>query len=344
MSDFGGFLSGDGQAIFAPARMIAAARARAGTIALDPLAEQGLEALCGDLQAQVGAFSFAGKKLLQAALVEALAKRAALPAVAEAPQRPVFIVAPFRSGTTLLHRLLAEDHRLRAPRTFEVSLARLPGNPDPRIAATGAYLDRIAKRSPEVARLHPVGAELPEECFGLLEPSFLSPSFLFWAPLPGYFRWLDARGPSDWQRAYDCYAAGLAGLGGGGRWLLKSPVHQWGLAALLDRFPEAQVIQIHRDSPAVFASFRKLVAAHHRIYRAVPEDATAGDFVEAVLRTGMERAAEARRMHGDARFIDLSFEALVADPLATVRKLWPRLGLAEDTGALARMARSLAGA
>lgn len=130
-----------------------------------------------------------------------------------------------------------------------------------------------------------MGAELPEECFGLLEPSFLSPSFLFWAPLGRYFGWLETRGQEDWRRAYDIYAAGLSRMGHG-RWLMKSPVHMWGLSALLERFPDALVVQIHRERGDAVASFRKLVAAHHRIYRAEPDDAEAGDFAETVVHTG----------------------------------------------------------
>lgn len=169
-----------------------------------------------------------------------------------------------------------------------------------------------------------MGAELPEECFGLLEPSFLSPSFLFWAPLGRYFGWLETRGQEDWRRAYDIYAAGLSRMGHG-RWLMKSPVHMWGLSALLERFPDALVVQIHRERGDAVASFRKLVAAHHRIYRAEPDDAEAGDFAETVVHTGIARAAAARRDHGEDRFIDLSFETLVADPLSVVRGLWSRL-------------------
>lgn len=340
MSDFGGFLPGDGQGVFAPGRMIDAARARAGPLALDPLAEEGLHVLCDDLQGQATRFSFAGKKLLQAALIEALVKRRGLrePAV---PRRAVFIVAPFRSGTTLLHRLLAEDARLRAPRTYEVSLAPVPARP------TRAS----ARRRPTCG-----------------ESRNARPS------LPGCTRWVrncrrnalacsnprSCRPASCSGRRSDAISAGWRHEGkrtgdapttstpracpamGHGRWLMKSPVHMWGLSALLERFPDALVVQIHRERGDAVASFRKLVAAHHRIYRAEPDDAEAGDFAETVVHTGIARAAAARRDHGEDRFIDLSFETLVADPLSVVRGLWSRLDLPEDEAALARMARSLA--
>lgn len=340
MSDFGGFLPGDGQGVFAPGRMIDAARARAGPLALDPLAEEGLHVLCDDLQGQATRFSFAGKKLLQAALIEALVKRRGLrePAV---PRRAVFIVAPFRSGTTLLHRLLAEDARLRAPRTYEVSLAPVPGAPDPRIGATAAYLRRIAKRSPELARLHPVGAELPEECFGLLEPSFLSPSFLFWAPLGRYFGWLETRGQEDWRRAYDIYAAGLSRHGA---WPLadEEPRAHVGPVGAAGAFPGCAG---GPDPPRARGCGCLVSQARRRPSPHLSRRAgrcRGGRFRRDRGAHRIARAAAARRDHGEDRFIDLSFETLVADPLSVVRGLWSRLDLPEDEAALARMARSLA--
>lgn len=337
MSGFGGLVAGSGGDVFAPAHLIAAAEDRAGPIPLDPLAAEGLAVLCADLRAQAGTMTFAGRKLLQAALVETLVKRRALADASALPPDPILIVAPFRSGTTLLHRLMAADPRLRAPLTYEVSLAPVPGNPDPRIAKVAKTLLRNARTSPDLPRLHPVGATLPEECFGLLEPSFLSSSFLFWAPVKGYMDWLAARPAADWAAAYEVHARGLAGLGPAPRWLLKSPMYLWGLGALLARYPGAPVIRLIRDPAASRASFRRLVVAHHRLYLADPDDARAGRFAEAALRQGLALAEPAFRALAPARLIEIDFDSLVADPVATLRGLWPRLGLGDDPEALARL-------
>lgn len=335
MTGFGRILPGGTQdAPFAPERLIAAANARAPReVVLDATAQAGLAVLSDDLNA--APFSFTGRKLAQALMVETLVKRAWFApregTKAAKPKRPVFIIAPFRSGTTFLHRLMAQDPAFRAPRTWEVSLA-----PDPQARAhVTSYLTKTARLSPDLARLHPTGAELPEECFGLLEPSLMSPSFMFLAPVPRYLRWLSGCGPLAREAAYQLYANGLAALGGSGRWLLKSPVHMWGLGAILRVFPDAQIIQLHRCAGDVMRSYEALLAAHRRLYL---RDGTG--VAEAAFDTtqeGLSAAIAARKTADPARFIDLSYDALVADPVGEMGALYAQLDMALSAQARAAM-------
>ncbi len=76
--------------------------------------------------------------------------------------------------------------------------------------------------------MHPCGVDLSEECFGLLDTSFLSHSFVFCAPVVGYLDWLDERDSEDWIAAYQVYADQIRLLdwwSPGERWVLKTPFH-----------------------------------------------------------------------------------------------------------------------
>jgi hypothetical protein len=165
-----------------------------------------------------------GRLQAHAILVDALAKRLRLadylrrfPEIRRlAPAKPVFIVAPFRTGTTFLHRLLAQDPGSRWPRLWEVAYPP-PADPeargepryfseDARVGRAVASLRVLHRAAPAVSRMHPMGPDLPEECFGLLETSLMSHSFMFYAELPAYLEWLGARGAGEWRRAYEIYA------------------------------------------------------------------------------------------------------------------------------------------
>ena len=129
----------------------------------DPLAMAGVHHLTQDLAALGPGLSFLGKKLLQRALIDALLKRAHAPAPGTVPPPPaIVIVAPFRSGSTFLHRLLANHPAFRWTATWQVSQPNAPDVPaEARMDAVQSYQDRTRALSPDLQRLHPSQARDP---------------------------------------------------------------------------------------------------------------------------------------------------------------------------------------
>src|SRR5690606_22184213 len=88
------------------------------------------------------------------------AERARTPAIESARiQAPVFVVGLPRTGTTLLHGLLAVDPANRAPLTWEVMYPTTAAAPDAIERArrrTGARLDWANRLAPEFKRIHPI--------------------------------------------------------------------------------------------------------------------------------------------------------------------------------------------
>ena len=106
--------------------LIEAARLKAGVDDASVLETPGLVALAGALTNSSDDLHFIGRGRAQRMLLETLVKRLRVerylnnvPEIRQIPiERPVFIVAPFRAGTTLMHRLLAQDpaHRTQIGR------------------------------------------------------------------------------------------------------------------------------------------------------------------------------------------------------------------------------------
>ena len=349
----------DAGAAFAPDALLDdAARAMQCTPTVSPDERAAFEAACRAFAAEAPRLTPLGRTRAAHILRESLAKLLRVrsyvdrfPAIADTKlDRPIFIVAPFRTGTTFLHRLLAQDPQLRWVRTWEAALAP-PAEPelkldaryfelDGRIATVERSLERLHRMNPRLRDVHATGARLPEECFGLLETAFTAHSFVFYGCVPDYLEWLDRCSEAHWRASYRLYALQLALLqwwSPCARWVLKSPVHLWNLDALLGVFPDALIVVLHRDPLCCVPSFCRLLATHHALaYRRIDEHmigALASDYT----RKALARATGARSRWPTEHFVDLEYEDLLADPLACVRRIYARAGAQLTTAAVSRM-------
>jgi hypothetical protein len=128
------------------------------------------------------------------------------------------------------------------------------------------------------------------------------------------------------------------------RWILKSPDHAYGLEELFSVFPDAVVIQTHRDPLDVLRSSSQLISNLRGLF-ARPGDADQIANREArVLAEAMERFIQFRDRHPElaGRFIDMKHTELVSNPLAAVRRIYEHLGVPLTDLAAERMQHFIA--
>lgn len=127
-------------------------------------------------------------------------------------------------------------------------------------------------------------------------------------------------------------------------WVLKSSSHLWTLDALLDEYPDACIVQTHRDPLKVLASFTSLVKTLRRLYRDRFDALRIAREQAAFLAAGLQRAAAFRDSGrlGRAQVVDLQFRDLIADPIGRIASLYAHFGRRLSTEAEARMRRFLA--
>jgi hypothetical protein len=338
---------GAGTGLFAVRTLIEAAAQEAGVGDPSTLDTPGLAALAGSLEQASGALHFIGRRRAQKLLIETLVKRLRVahhlerePSIRDIRLiAPIFLVAPFRTGTTLLHRLLAQDPAHRTVRLWE-ALQAPPAEPvlrgvpeyfeqDYRVDIARRYLATRARYSPLMAEIHPTHVDAPEECFGLLETSLLSHSFMFYAPVLDYLEWLDGRTAADWRAAYGLYADQLRLLhwwAPAQRWVLKTPFHMWAVDALCDTFPDALIVQQHRSPAACVASFCSLVAEAYAPIVSRVDRLEIGRMSMRYLHDALARNAAARARLPAERFIDIDYPELMADPIACTRRVYAAVG------------------
>lgn len=267
------------------------------------------------------------------------------------PARPVFVTGLPRTGTTLLHNLLAQDDELRILRLWE-ALRPAPPSAAGSVERADAeralvrqaetWLERTYTMVPGLQAIHPATAEGPEECDVLLQNSFASLHFDDMWNAELYSVWFAA---ADLHEEYRYYARQLALLMGTDdaprRWLLKSPGHLGHLDALLAAFPDALIVQCHRHPAQAVGSWASLVRAVRAPHTDRLNLAVVGRQALSRAWRASERAMQLRNGTGSQVFVDVSYERLVATPAMVVEDVYARLGRPLNPPAQGRMRRWL---
>lgn len=272
------------------------------------------------------------------------------PAITQAAIRhPLFIVGLPRTGTTILHELLAQDPANRVPMSWEVQTMwpppeRATYDRDPRIAIVEKHFAGVDRIIPGFKQMHPMGALLPQECVALMAHDFATMIYHTTHNVPTYQAWLET---ADLRWVYASHRRQLQYLQWrcpAERWVLKSPGHLWWLAALLAIYPDARIVQTHRDPLKVIASLTSLVT----YLRSMSSDhldpiAIAADWTERLAR-GLENTMRVRdhAQLDPRRVFDMQFAEFIADEIAMVRRIYTHFGLELSAEAEARMRRFLA--
>lgn len=346
---YNGLGIGNAQKRFNPNRLMAAARKQAGHTQLSsaPL-EEPLAHLCSALISEANLSPF-GQIVQAARLKMLLVNRLRLdglmakhPEILAQPDPDVLLIAGLaRTGTTFLHRVLAADPMARTLPSWEaLSPAPLPGEPlnDPQKRIKNGQSANKAMNwlAPDFAAVHPVDATQPEEDILLLDLTMMSQTAEAVTWVPSYSAWLES---VDHRPAYAYLRDVLKtlqwlrpGTGKSTHWVLKSPHHAEQLAAAMDVFPKATILQTHRDPHVTTASCSSLMCHTHSLSTDAPNpEAIARHWLR---KSGlMARNAMAARAENPARTaLDINYQDLMADPAGIITDIYAAHG-APLTGA-----------
>ena len=250
----------------------------------------------------------------------------------EVLQVPVVVCGLPRTGTTMLHRLLASDPETFAVLWYECRYpAPFEGNDwtrdDARIPAAEAEVRGILEAVPGLATVHPWDHLGPDEEIMLLENTFMA-----WMPeahanVPEFGRWLRAQ---DRRPAYAYLKTLLRFLqwqkrragSPGQSWVLKAPFHLGVVDVLLEAFPDAQVVQSHRDPFETIPSICSLQLFMWQLASDDPDPLAVGRLWGENWKHALRHALEVRESRFPDRFIDLWYADVASDPVGQVRKIY----------------------
>lgn len=270
------------------------------------------------------------------------------PSILEIPvERPIIITGLFRTGTTFLHNVLAADPANRAARMWE--LAHPVGRKRDLLGDArwrrwrGTHevtMDDIMV--PEQAEAHKVTVDAWEEDFFLLENDMAV--MIFFVGLGSYdygMRMLDwdMVEPYRWHRRQ---LQILWAQRSASRWLLKCPWHLWNLEALLTVYPDALVVQTHRDLAETIGSQCSLSARIASKFQRDLDLRDVGRFWLEYSRIGIDRGLQARAAFPRACVHDVRLRDLRERPLRVVQEIYDRFELPFDPGLESRIQARIA--
>lgn len=329
-----------------PAKMRVEASALAGSDDFgDTSFEPGLAAVVASAERDAG-LSLIGRLGVHDAIVNALAnrllrvhaRRTTPEAFATQLVPPVIVMGLPRSGTTLLHRLLALAPEARPLRYWELRRPLPAPRGDDRLAWAKSQQRSFKWLAQGLDAKHFSGPEAPEECLFLFDSSFVSATFWIAAPLYGYLDFYlgaDQLGP---YRTYREYLELFQAQTPERRLTLKAPVHTAHVAALRAAVPEAHLVQLHRDPRPALASANSLFATLHRVVTDRLDQARLGRANLELFGTGIDRLLATRAALAGDPIHDVYYDDLVADPIGTVRAIHERFGLPFGDDYAARLA------
>jgi hypothetical protein len=293
------------------------------------------EVLVTALERECG-LHLAGRLLTRAEIVRTLRNRLLLadlwkrrPEILRAPlDPPVFVVGSPRSGTSILHELLALDPAHRAPAMWEMlhPVEALAGDA---LRETGdAETTWWHDLQPEYETMHANAGDLPNECIFITLHEFLSDHWSGCHNVPSYQAYLAKADQRPAYRYHERFLQTLQQRARGERWLLKAPSHLFQLRALFSVHPRARIIQTHRDPLKTIPSALSLMGTL-KWMRCEASDPAAGAEASAAAYAYIYRRQLEWRASGelpDDRFVDVRYADLLRDPAGAVEAIYAALG------------------
>jgi hypothetical protein len=253
----------------------------------------------------------------------------------EEVQVAAVVVGLPRTGSTMLHRILASAPGMTGVRWYEAqNYAPFPGeqrgDPEPRRAAARQILDYMLQAIPELMSIHPMDIDQPDEELIVLGQLFSSTMIEGTYHVPSYARWLVEH---DRERPYRELKRILKAMQwqdpsrAGKKWVLKTPGHLMALDAIDKVFPEAVVVMTHRDPLETVPSYCSMEASLYQMVSDSIGKQKVAAFWEPRLHELLTMFTASRERLGDGKFVDVRYKDQLKEPIAVASRVLTAAGV-----------------
>ncbi|MBS0263551.1 MAG: sulfotransferase [Planctomycetes bacterium] len=245
---------------------------------------------------------------------------------------PIFILGHWRSGTTHLHNLMSIDERFAYPRFDQVMIPSTFVTGQWVLWAFSSLLLPRDRMGVDVVKMSP---DVPwEEEFALNILTQMSPYAAWSFPhrVEHYERYITFRGVpqheiDEWKAAFVWFLKKLT-LKLQRPLIMKSPPHTGRIKLILEMFPDAKFVHIHRNPFTVYQSTKHLqLKSWEYCALQTPDEASVHGQVIRQYRLMMDAFFEERSLIPAGRFYEVSFAELEKDPLCLLERVYQNLSL-----------------
>lgn len=246
---------------------------------------------------------------------------------------PIFIIGHWRSGTTLLHELMVLDDRHIYPTTYQCFAPNHFLISESIVNRWFGFVLPSKRPMDDMA----TGWDKPQEDeFALLNLGVPSPyeSMCFPNHPARYTEYLNMEGVSEaaltkWRETMLWFLKRVS-FNKNRRIILKSPPHTSRIKVLLEAFPDARFIHIVRDPYMLFPSTVRLWKSLNDLQgMQVPKHEGVEEYVFSCFERMYSTFEEQRALLDPARYYELHYEELVADPIKQIQAIYEQFELGE---------------
>tara|TARA_E500000331_G_scaffold358622_1_gene427742 strand:+ start:12391 stop:13494 length:1104 start_codon:yes stop_codon:yes gene_type:complete len=247
---------------------------------------------------------------------------------------PIFITGLPRSGTSFLFDLLHAHSYLRSPFTWEIFQANSIAKNKLQILIkkirTQIELISINRLVPQLAKIHPMHQSYPEECQLIMAYDLKSISFVYSANLPNYLKFISGSSFESSFRVHKNFLNALSTKEDEIMWLLKDPCHIDHIEEILNSYPKARFIFIHRNPKFSMPSISNLAYNLRLGYSDHVDPLLVGKQMLSYWQQASEKLLNSRELIPEDQMIDIKFDQLIDDPIKTVHCIFEKLSIKED--------------
>jgi len=245
---------------------------------------------------------------------------------------PLFILGHWRSGTTHLHYLLAKDPKFAFLTNFQTFIFNISFLSKKKVRDLTRFF--IPKTRPQdnvvLSPNLPAEEEQPfcttSSRSGIL--SFFFPKNLEYFNKYNVFKNITAEEKRAWQDDYMFILKGIALFNNNKNLLLKNPHNTGRVKELLELFPDAKFIFLHRDPYVVYQStrhlFNKLVKTQFLQHL---DDNELHQFVMHLSRETLQKYVDEKHLIPKGNLIEVAYTDLDENPMAVMRDIYEKLQL-----------------
>ncbi|MBW2417449.1 MAG: sulfotransferase, partial [Deltaproteobacteria bacterium] len=179
---------------------------------------------------------------------------------------------------------------------------------------------------PSLRAIHFMMPDGPEECRHLMAQTFTDDGLETNAHVPSYSEWYQHVDMTATYRRHLDLVKLIGSTDTERTWLLKYPVHMRHIDAFLEVYPDACIVQTHRDPAAVLHSYLGLICGFRSLFEDEIDRREIATRQLELWAAGAEKCIEVRKQRKPEQFYDLYFRDFMTDPIAEVKRMYGYFG------------------
>ena len=257
-------------------------------------------------------------------------KNKSLPKIAD----PIFVTGLPRSGTTYLFNLLALNTNYRSPKFWEIMnpfpLAKNKSTIHYRRLKMDVQMNIVERIIPHLKTMHKIRGNSPEECEQIATMNAKSFAYICMADIPEYTEYLKHTSFDDVFKWHHWFLQMLETQRRPKNWLLKDPSHIGHIPEVLAAYPNAKIINIHRDPTDAIGSFCSLTKNIRSAVTKQIDERRIGETVLDFWSHNLNKGIQDRALLNDNQIADIDFKDFIKNPINQISKAYEKLELKID--------------